>query len=115
MIATRRSFGALFSFALDCSFRNEQEAAPNWSVSTWARTTYCRFLPLNTLEATQTFAHMNFFAASTFCAIGTQCALEYTPMIRSTFSWSSQRVASLIATSPLDWASAYTGLILKPP
>jgi hypothetical protein len=31
---------------------------------------------LNTLEATQTLAHMNLFAASTRCAIGTQCALE---------------------------------------
>jgi hypothetical protein len=49
---------------------------------------------------------MNCLAASTRCAIGTQCALEYTPMIRSTFSCSSSRVASLIATSVLDCASA---------
>ena len=61
---------------------------------------------MNTAEATQTLAHMNFFAASTFGASGTQCALENTPMIRSTFSCSSRRVASLIATSALDCASA---------
>ena len=31
---------------------------------------------VNTAEATQTFAHMNSFWASTFWASGTQCALE---------------------------------------
>ena len=86
MIATLSLFGSLFSLALALSLRSEQEAAPNWSECTCGRNTYCRFLPLNTLEAVHTFAHMNFFAASTFCAIGTQCALEYTPMIRFTFS-----------------------------
>ena len=31
---------------------------------------------MNTAEATQTLAHMNFLAASTLAAIGTQCALR---------------------------------------
>ena len=53
-----------------------QEASPNWSEWTCGRNTYCRFLSLNTAEATQMLIHMNFLAASTLAAIGTQCALE---------------------------------------
>ena len=40
--------------------------------------------------------------------VETQCAEEKTPMIRSTFSCSNSRVASLMATSAFDWASAVT-------
>ena len=54
----------------------EQDASPNWSECTCGRKTYCRFLSLKTAEATHTLAHMNFLAASTRAAIGTQCALE---------------------------------------
>ncbi len=61
---------------------------------------------VSTLEATQMVAHMIFFLASACCAIGTHCALENTPRIRSTFSCSISRVISLIATSVLDCASA---------
>ncbi len=85
-MATLSSAGSLCSFDLALSLRSEQEAAPNWSVCTWGRNTYCRFLPLNTLEAVHTFTHMNLLAASTFCARGTQCALEYRPITRLTFS-----------------------------
>ena len=112
MIATLSSWGAMPSLASLFSSRKLQDAQPNWSLWTCGRNTYCRFLSLNTAEATQTLAHMNFFCASTFCASGTQWALEYTPMIRSTFSWLSRRSASAIATSALDWASATTGVIL---
>ena len=106
MIATFRSFGSLPRRALAFSFRNVHDAWPNWSLCTCARNTFFRFLSLKTAEATQTLAHMNLLAASTFCAIGTQWALENTPMIRSTFSWFSSRSVSLIATSGLDCASA---------
>ena len=61
---------------------------------------------MNTAEATQTFAQKNFFAALTFAAIGTHCALENTPMRRSTLASLRSRSASLIATSVFDWASA---------
>src|SRR3954447_550301 len=76
MIAILRSFGSLPSFAFAFSATKEHEASPYWSEWMVGRKTYCRFLSLNTAEATQTFAHMNFFAASTFAAIGTQWALE---------------------------------------
>ena len=114
MMATFSSSGATPSFSCDCSFRNRQDAAPNWSEWTWARKTYCRFLSLKTADETQVVAHMNFFCWSTCWAIGTQCADEKTPMIRSTFSCSCSRVISLIATSALDWASAITGSSLWP-
>ena len=105
MMATFSSFGSLPSRALACSLRKVQDASPNWSECTWARKTFVSFLSLNTAEATQTLAHMKRLAASTFCAIGTQWALENTPMIMSTFSWFSRRSVSLMATSALDWAS----------
>ena len=52
------------------------DASPNWSEWTCGRNTYCSFLSFSTAEATQVLIHMNFFAASTLAAIGTQCALE---------------------------------------
>ena len=76
MIATLSSSGAMPSFASLFSLRKVQDAQPNWSLWTCGRNTYLRFLSLNTAEATQTLAHMNFFWASTFWASGTQWALE---------------------------------------
>ena len=69
---------------------------------------------MNTADEMHTLAHMKRFWASTFCAMGTQCPLEYTPMMRSTFSWSSRRVASLMATSAFDCASAWIASIMWP-
>ena len=89
-----------------------QDASPNWSEWTCGRKTCVRFLPLKTAEATQTFAHMSRFAASTLAAIGTQCADENTPINASTLTSFRRRSASLIATSALDWASAYVATIL---
>src|SRR5688572_23267146 len=76
MMATLMSLASLPSLALAFSAMKEQEASPNWSEWTCGRNTYCRFLSLNTAEAMQTLAHMNFLAASTLAAIGTQWALE---------------------------------------
>ena len=90
------------------------EASPNWSECTCGRNTYCRFRPFSTAEATQVLIQKNFFAASTFAASGTQCALENTPMMRSTFCSLSSRSASLIATSVFDCASAAMNTILLP-
>ena len=83
MIATLRSFGLLVELGLGVLVEERAGGGAELVASGPAGgTRSCRFLPLNTLEAMQTLTHMNFFAASTFCAIGTQCALEYTPMIR---------------------------------
>ena len=76
MMATLMSFTSFLSLDLAFSAMNEQDASPNWSECTCGRNTYCRFLSLKTAEATHTLAHMNFLAASTRAAIGTQCALE---------------------------------------
>src|SRR5260370_957799 len=79
MMATLTSFGSLPSF-LAFSPTNEQEASPYWSEWMVGRNTNCRFLSLNTAEEMQTFIQRNFLAASTLAAIGTHCALEYTPI-----------------------------------
>jgi len=76
MIATLRSLTSLPSFDLAFSDRKMQDASPNWSECTCGRNTYCSFLSFSTAEATQVLIHMNFLAASTLAAIGTQCALE---------------------------------------
>ncbi len=76
MMATLTSFTSFLSFALAFSAMKTQDASPNWSECTCGRNTYWRFLSLKTAEATHTLAHMNFLAASTRAAIGTQCALE---------------------------------------
>ena len=76
MIATLRSFTSLPSFDLAFSARNWHEASPNWSEWTCGRNTYCSLRSFSTAEATQVLIHMNFLAASTLAAIGTQCALE---------------------------------------
>ena len=93
-------------FFSEFSFRNVHEASPNWSECTCGRNAYWSFLSFSTAEATQTFIQKNFFAASVFCAIGTQWALEYTPISMSTRSWLMSRSVSLIATSAFDCASA---------
>ena len=54
----------------------------------------------------QVVIHMNFFSCSTRAATGTHCADEKKPSTMSTFSCSSRRTASLMATSGLLWASA---------
>ena len=105
MIATLMSLGSLPSF-FAFSAMNEHDASPYWSEWMVGRNTYCRFLPFSTAEDTQTGIQRNFFAASTFAASGTHCALEKTPMITSTFCSFSRRSASLIATSVFDCASA---------
>ena len=71
-------------FFSEFSLRNAQDASPNWSECTCGRNTYWSFLSFSTAEATQTFIQKNFFAASVRCAIGTQCALEKTPISTST-------------------------------
>jgi hypothetical protein len=67
---------------------------------------------LNTAVATQTLSQVNFLRESACWTIGTHCALEYTPLTMSTFSWSMRRVISLIATSTFDCASTKIGTIL---
>src|SRR6202140_5076298 len=65
-------------------------------------------LPLlsSTAEEMQVVIHMNFLSCSTRAATGTHCADEKKPRSMSTFSCSTRRTASLMATSGLLWASA---------
>ena len=79
---------------------------PNWSPLACGRNTYLKFLPSNTADEMQVVIHMNFLSCSTRAATGTHCAEEKKPSSMSTFSCSSRRTASLMATSGLLWASA---------
>ena len=91
-------------FFSEFSFRKAHEASPNWSECTCGRNAYWSFLSLSTAEATQTFIQKNFFAASVFCAIGTQWALEI---------HAHQHVDPLLADQALGLADRDVGLRLR--